>query len=254
MSAPRGPQWMTTAFYPVGSADYQRTHQGIKMVQESLAPEGAFTGDNMMSWGKSLSFATDRTFFNAFMAATPDPGEQSLVWRIYTLYWAARRALELEGDFVELGVYRGLSSRVIASAVDFAKLPRRFWLYDIFGVPSDPAVKLGGHFDGIFEMVAARFADVPNAVLVKGPVEATMREASNLPDRVAFLHIDMNSASAEIAALEVLYERISPGALVVLDDYGWSCYAAQKAAHDKFWGSRGKMIYECPTGQGIVLV
>ena len=41
-----------------------------------------------------------------------------------------------------------------------------------------------------------------------------------VPDRIAFAHIDMNNAPAEIAALEAIEHRLIPGAMIVLDDFG----------------------------------
>ena len=47
--------------------------------------------------------------------------------------------------------------------------------------------------------------------------------------RIAYLHIDLNQAPAEIAALEVLFDRIVPGGIVILDDYEWAMgYRRQK--------------------------
>jgi len=64
----------------------------------------------------------------------------------------------------------------------------------------------------------------------------------------------MNSAPAEIAALAYFWERLVPGALVLLDDYGWRGYRAQKLAEDPFFAARGLQVMELPTGQGMVMV
>ena len=46
--------------------------------------------------------------------------------------------------------------------------------------------------------------------------------------------VDMNDADAELGALEMLFDRISPGGMIVFDDYGWTGYRAQKDAADTF--------------------
>ncbi len=74
--------------------------------------------------------------------------------------------------------------------------------------------------------------------------------AQAAPDTIAFLHIDLNSSKAEIATLDILFDWISPGGLVVFDDYGWSGYQAQQIAEDAFMRQRGHRILELPTGQG----
>ncbi len=74
------------------------------------------------------------------------------------------------------------------------------------------------------------------------------------PEKIAFLHIDMNTAKAEIMALEILYDRMVPGGFIVLDDYGWMLHRPQMIAERAFFAERGKMVMELPTGQGIVMV
>ena len=42
----------------------------------------------------------------------------------------------------------------------------------------------------------------------------------------------MNIVLPEIAAIEFFWDRLVPGAMVLLDDYGWSTHTAQKLAFD----------------------
>jgi hypothetical protein len=71
--------------------------------------------------------------------------------------------------------------------------------------------------------------------------------------RVCYLSIDMNIVEPEIAAIEFFWDKLSPGAPVVLDDYGWSNYRLQKEAMDRFARQRGVAILTLPTGQGLLL-
>lgn len=90
-----------------------------------------------------------------------------------------------------------------------------------------------------------------NVHLVRGTVPETF--AQTCPEKIALLHLDMNSAASEIAALEVLWDRVVPGGLIVFDDYGWAGYSAQKGAEDGFMAERGPTILELPTGQGLLV-
>ena len=96
-------------------------------------------------------------------------------------------------------------AHVIADRLDFANVPRRFYLYDTFnGIP--PQYDSEGHDApvyheaGLYESVVRRFARFPNVEVVRGIVPDSF--ARVVPDKIAFLHLDMNSAKAEIAALE----------------------------------------------------
>jgi len=163
---------------------------------------------------------------------------------------------------VELGVLRGFMSGCVFDCLDFGGLSRRFFLYDTFeGLAEfDPADHNEGFFNslqagysqpGIYEHVRDRFAPHRNVVIVKGAVPGSLATAA--PDRVAFMHVDLNSSKAEVAALEFFWERLVPGAHIVLDDYGWSAFLEQKRAHDAFFAAKHLAVLELPTGQGVVV-
>ena len=71
-------------------------------------------------------------------------------------------------------------------------------------------------------------------------------------DKLSYVSIDLNITSAEIAVIEAIWDRITPGGLVVLDDYGLSGHSEQKVAWDDFAKKSQRMIMALPTGQGIL--
>lgn len=184
-----------------------------------------------------------------------------LEWRIYVCCWAAAHAARLDGDFVECGVNTGILSRAAMHYIDFAAMPgRKFYLLDTFrGLvpeqlsPEEKAAGLGDnrHYPDCYAEVCRTFAPFPNAVIVRGVVPETLARIAT--DRVAYASIDMNCAAPEIAAGEFLWPRMVPGAVIVLDDYGWRPLIAQKRAWDRFADGRGVKILSLPTGQGLLL-
>lgn len=72
-------------------------------------------------------------------------------------------------------------------------------------------------------------------------------------EEIAFVHIDMNCAPPEIAAIEYLWPRLTTGAMVLLDDYAYIGYHHQKNAMDKFANSKSVDIMSLPTGQGLLV-
>lgn len=76
-----------------------------------------------------------------------------------------------------------------------------------------------GAYETDVERVRANFAEWPNAVVVPGSVPEIL-PAVNVA-RVAFLHLDMNCALPERAALEHFWPKLSPGGFVLLDDYAY---------------------------------
>jgi hypothetical protein len=64
----------------------------------------------------------------------------------------------------------------------------------------------------------------------------------------------MNQAPAEIAALDVLFDRVVAGGIVILDDYEWAMsYRGQKLAEDRWFDERSYRVFPLPLGQGIVI-
>jgi O-methyltransferase len=215
-----------------------------------------FAADNLMMFQRTLGHQRDRRFMQVLEARARTRQERSLELRLNTLVWAAKHALHVPGDFVECGVWRGFCSSVIVDYLDFTTVAKKFYLYDSFsGIPA--GFDSEGHDHpafaepGLYEKVCGLFAQYGNVVVVRGAVPASFAEA--LPEQVAFLHLDMNSSKSEIAALEVLFDRVSPGGVIVFDDYGWLAYRAQQLAEDAFAAERGYAILEMPTGQGLLL-
>jgi hypothetical protein len=57
----------------------------------------------------------------------------------------------------------------------------------------------------------------------------------------------------ELAAIQFVWERLVPGAVVLLDDYAYYGYLSQKLAMDQFAQEKGVKILSLPTGQGLLL-
>ncbi len=237
-----------------GQQDRDFINEAIKRFRKMFGKVDA--GDNMILFGRSLGFQRNPRFIEAFGKNCRNKQERSLASRLNTLTWAAEQALDIEGDFVECGVWRGFCSAVVTDYVGFEKVDKTLYLYDTYaGIPADyDSEKLNSsQFEepDIYDDVVSRFARFPNVRIVKGTVPDSFADAS--PEKIAFLHIDMNSSKSEIAALDVLFERVTPGGLIVFDDYGWTGYRAQKKAEDEWMTARGHTILELATGQGFLI-
>ncbi len=241
---------------------YGLTQQSAPAVEAAIATLSAafartFAADMLITFDRNQGFLDDPDFMHAFNTVAQSPTEKSLLWRLHVFCWCARNGLRRDGDFVECGVFEGFSVAVAAQLLDFARTPRRWYLYDTFaGIPPD---QIGtGHVSpqayadpNLFGRVETRFERYPNIEVIQGRVPEVLAEVG--PERIAFLHLDMNSAQAEVGALETLYDRVVDGGQILLDDYGWLTYREQKAAEDLFFGRYGVPVLELPTGQGLVV-
>lgn len=237
-----------------GIANLPEFFRGIQLAVDSLIrPEGIYAGDNLFTFNRNLSFLDDEKLMASFNTHATEPIEQTILWRVSIVTWAARNAMRLEGDLVECACYKGTTARIVCDYIDLASHPERsYYLYDLFEHDASmPHHALPAHGGDLFGYVKSRFADVPNVRVTRGRVPDVLAETA--PAKIAFMHIDMNNAEGEIGALEVLFDRMVPGAVLILDDYGWNAYSAQKKAEDPWLEARGYRVMELPTGQGMVI-
>jgi hypothetical protein len=178
-------------------------------------------------------------------------------WRAYVICWAAKKGAGSKGDFVECGVNQGGYSRLAMHYIDFELMPeRRFYLLDTFcGTPAssyspgeDPSARHA--YGECFEHTTKVFSDFPNALLVRGEVPYTLSEIKS--SQICYLSLDMNAVKPEIAAAEYLWDRLVPGAPVILDDYNWIGYEKQREGFDRFAAQRAVEVLSLPTGQGLL--
>lgn len=237
-----------------GTKDYDGFIAGVSQAFRSLKGlEGTFSGDNLITIDKNLSFLTDKPFMKAFETHATTRIERGIIWRMMTVLWGARNGLRLEGDFLECACYKGITARIICDTIDFGSHPdRHYYLYDLFEHDeSMPHHHMPEHSTTLYDEVKGRFAHLPNVTVTQGRVPDSFEQA--VPEKIAFLHLDLNNAEAEIGALEILFDRMVPGAVMVLDDYGWLGYRKQKIAEDDWMAKRGYHILELPTGQGLLI-
>lgn len=246
-------------FYNYPKEKFGDLQAALKKIAD-IYPNRSYFGDNMVLLSRNLSFRMDKKFIEDFNFFAKTDQEKSLVWRLHTLTWAARNALHVDGDFVECGVFKGFCSAVVLKYLDFANIDKTAFLYDSFEGLSDQTStederKMWDYsqfdFDAIYREVLEIFALYPNVKVIKGVVPFSFDIAC--PNKIAFLHIDMNSAIAEIMALERLFDKVSPGGIIVLDDFGWDINSDQTMAEFAFMLDRNHSVLELPTGQGLII-
>lgn len=243
--------FITESFY--GIRDKHRFVDGVTEAINSMPPDGIFASDNLITWGKSLGFLQNKRFAAAVDGNQPSAQELSLAWRLHTLCWAAQHCSRLAGDFVEAGVYQGFTVKAICDYLDFNTQERDYYLYDLFYHSQEMQHHaMPEHSEQLYARVCERFRDFPRVKVIQGLIPDSFAKA--MPERIAFMHIDLNNADAEIAVLEHLYERLVPGGMIVFDDYGWLAYAAQKQAEDAWFAQNHlERVLELPTGQGLLV-
>ncbi len=188
-------------------------------------------------------------------------------WRAHIALWAASRALQARGDFVECGVNAGFLSSAILQYLNWESTGRKFYLIDTFAGPpleqySSQEIQQGrdqvardalasGAYVTDLARVRSNFSQWPNAQVIQGQVPRVLPELSL--SQVSFVHLDLNSAAPECAALEFFWPLLSDRGLILLDDYAYFRSSPQGDALDAVATQLGFEILSLPTGQGLIL-
>ena len=147
----------------------------------------------------------------------------------------------ISGAVVECGTARGGSAALLALALRHFSQTRQLWVFDTFeGIP-DPDYQLAapytGSFRGDLEEVTSLFERLQirdHATFVKGLFQDTVAKSETGP--IAVLHLDGDWYDSVKVCLDSLYDRVSPGGIVQIDDYGH--WEGAKKAVDEFFGAR----------------
>ncbi len=242
--------YLTSMFW--GPTNHDEFAKGIQQAINQVAPQGIFTGDNIFTFGRNLSFLDDERFMTAFINHVETDAEKAIIWRINILCWAAQQSMRIAGDFIECACYKGTSARIICDYVELEKSDKQYYLYDLFEhSPEMNHHAMPEHSMDLYAKVKQRFAGLEQVHVTQGAVPEVLHRIA--PEKIAFLHLDLNNAPAEMGALELLFNRVSTGGIIILDDYGWLAYRPQKEAEDPFFEARGYRVLELPTGQGLVI-
>ncbi len=209
-----------------------------------------FMADELISMGKTLGFLRDENLIKNARKIFDDKWEKALIWRRYVLAWAGHHCSNLgDGSFTEFGCYDGIASMFVNEYNDLSKKNVPFYLYDCFEPPPNSA-KFPKHSKDLFFEVKELFKTKDNVKIVKGILPDTL---DICPEKISWAHIDLNDVRAEIAVLEIIFDKIIPGGIIILDDYGWVGYWDQYVAEKSFFLDRGYHVLEIPTGQGILI-
>jgi hypothetical protein len=187
------------------------------------------------------------------------PFTMTSVERMYALWQSVRHVVETDvrGDVVECGVWRGGSSLIAARALmSLGETARTVWLYDTFegmSAPTERDVSATGEeivpqwdslrHDRANPLLCYADLDDVKATMsrseypgeriryVEGKVEETI--PADAPETIAVLRLDTDWYESTRHELEHLYPRLSPGGILVLDDYGaWQ--GARQAVDEYF--------------------
>jgi len=219
--------------------------------------EASLMGDEFATT-RYVAFMHDDKFKSAYEEAYSLIDKESthlfsrLHWRAHIATWAANQATNIDGDFVECGVWWGFLSKIICDYTNFEQFKdKKFYLIDNWGDPKNENFELKIKYgDDILNKVKDRFKKYPNVNFIRGTVPEILKEVP--VKKIAYLSLDMNGHIAERATLERYYDIITPGGIIYFDDYGWG-YPKLRKTVDEFFKNKPETLLHFPSGNSIVV-
>lgn len=197
-------------------------------------------------------------------------------FKLFALISAVRYIVEhnVPGDIVECGVWRGGSMQAVArELVRLGVTDRDLHLFDTFegmSAPTDADVRWDGKTASelleandmsrniwaaaSLEDVQAGFEPIPypseKIHYIKGKVEDTV--PAQVPETISILRLDTDWYESSLHELDHMYDRLVPGGVLLLDDYGY--WEGQRRATDEWLARTKEPLLLLRMGQGRAAV
>lgn len=165
----------------------------------------------------------------------------------------AKECLVVEGDFVELGCYKGDTSLLLAEVL--LGSDKKLWIYDSFeGLPEKSKFDVsavGEDFKGGELFVTKR--EVKERFLRAGLPVPVIKKAwfnelgdGDLPGRIVFAFLDGDFYESIKDSLSLVEDKMVPGGVVVVHDYNNPALPGVARAVDEWLSSRQvkTMVYK----------
>ncbi len=161
----------------------------------------------------------------------------------------------LPGDWVQAGVWRGGSAALLGLIAGRQGIKRNLWLYDMWDKMPEPThpdgrkatevMENGDYLEADFDEVKLFLEDTLEALfayrdlqchMIRGDVKFTTASPHYEGQDIAVLHIDVDWYESTKVVFDNLYDRVAPGGLVIIDDYGH--WKGTQEATDEFLAER----------------
>lgn len=171
-----------------------------------------------------------------------------------------RMTLEIPGDIVECGVFKGSGLYTWAKLLQLFKPNNEYRLigFDFFGTDRDSDFQHEVDADCLMEheddwaspdtirSACAGWGFNKLELIAGNVIETTKRFAEErLGARLSLLYLDVDNYEGSLACLENLYAMVSPGGVVAFDEYALEGYGESNAV-DEFFSDKSVKLKSIP--------
>lgn len=176
--------------------------------------------------------------------------------RRYALRELLRLTSDVAGDTAECGVYKGCASYIVLKAGEKSAHPRIHHLFDSFDGLSAPSEEDGSYWQSgdlaiPEEKVKQNLHEFPNIRFHKGWIPDRFNDVADR--RFSFVHVDVDLYEPTRDSIRFFYDRLSPGGILVCDDYGFMTCPGATEAIDEFLADKPEKMLGLPGGGGFFI-
>lgn len=219
----------------------------------------SYFGDGMATANWS-EFLNEKLFDEAFQIGwdrvkASNTGEQrfpQIKWRAHIVAWAFKQVKDLPGDMIECGTWFGTLMLTACHYNNFSDWDKRLFLADTWG-PNQVTPPSSKYQIDIFSEVQQRFRKFPNVHLIRGVLPESLEKIEDSLTKISFLSLDLNDGPTERTILEMLWDKLVPGAIIYLDDYGGRAFERVRREIDEFLKDKSETLLHFPNQVSILI-
>jgi O-methyltransferase len=220
---------------PVATQEVQAAYRTIRKQAPWTFPQSTVLHHCVLPLATYAPWLDDAQFLSVYQKAA----DHTLVdlYRCFELWELTRQIEDVEGDVLEVGVWRGGTGAILASALS-KTCNKKVYLADTFrGVvkagANDTSYRGGEHADASRAVVERLLESLSlkNVEILPGVFPDETQH--HVTGRIALLHCDVDVYQSTRDVVEWCLPRLSPGSLLVFDDYGfYGCEGVTRFCND----------------------
>lgn len=168
---------------------------------------------------------------------------------LFMIYSLASAQNVIEGDYAEVGVFKGASAKTICEV----KGDKNFYLFDTFeGLPEVSNLDLKYSkkmFFGEYNYVKNKLSNYNHVYIYKGLFPQSATPIKNR--KFAFVHLDVDLYQSTLNCLDFFYKRMQKGGIILTHDYARA--EGVKKAFDEFLLDKPEKLIELSMTQGMII-
>ena len=174
-----------------------------------------------------------------------------------------QRALNIKGDLLDFGVWHGIFPYLFHDRYNEKIFGKKHYLFDTWGEGwekhNDPELIDGSDESyryslDIYSEVKERFKNFDHIEFVRGVLPESAAKVVDKLSSISFVSVDINSdGNDEYELIELVWDKLSEGAMLYLDDYGFAGYQGLNEKIYKLSELLDKPVFEIPVGSGYII-